>query len=169
MLGNCIVLSDMFISHQHFAVARNFNNFKDFFGSAVSSAGFIICLLGISKLHHCTQIYLFLQECDAFQKKNTCLNQKLDIQHSSLLLFKPHRFLGISQNALFLRISQNALSLRNVLERTIILMKYMKHMNPPLSASNLSTNKKIPGKVMIILFFHYRKQVTWSLLETGNQ
>ena len=26
MPGNCIVLSDMFISHQHFAVARNFNN-----------------------------------------------------------------------------------------------------------------------------------------------
>ena len=93
---------------------------RTFFGSAVSSAGFIICLLGISKLHHCKKYIYFIRNVMLSRKKNECLNQKLDIQHSSLLLFKPHRFLGISQNALFLRISQNALSFRNVLGRTIL-------------------------------------------------
>ena len=90
----------------------NFQNVWQCLAQALSS----VCY----KLHHCTQIYLFHQECDAFQKKNTCLNQKLDIQYSSFLLFKPHRFFGICQNALFLRISQNALSFRNVLGRTIL-------------------------------------------------
>ena len=83
---------------------------RTFFGSAVSSAGFIICLLGISKLHHCKKIYLFHQECDAFQKKERVSQPKTG--HST-------QFIAVVQTSQIFRNILECTISKNILERTI--------------------------------------------------